>query len=53
MTSDLAQEAQIALLLAKEVIVLKKYLDFANVFSKESTKVLFECTEINKHAIKL
>ena len=38
---------------AKEVTMPVEYSDFANVFSKESAKVLPEHTGINKHAIKL
>ena len=53
MTIQPAQEAQIASLLAKEVTVPAEYSDFADVFSKESAKVLPEHTGINKHAIKL
>ena len=48
-----ARETQIALVLAKEVIVLAKYSDFADVFSKELAKRLPERTGINEHAIKL
>ena len=39
-------------LLAKEVTVPAKYLDFANVFSKVSAEVLQECSKINKNVIK-
>ena len=35
-----AQDAQIALLLAKKVTILTKYTDFANVFSKNLAKML-------------
>ena len=48
-----AREAQIVSLLAKEVIVPAKYLDFTDVFSKESAEMLSKCIKINKHAIKL
>ena len=48
-----AWKAQIAFLLAKEVTVLAKYLDFADVFSKESAELLPKYTGINEHAIKL
>ena len=48
----LAWKAQIALLIIKKVIVLKKYLDYADVFSKELTEILLERKEINEHAIK-
>ena len=47
MTIHLAGKAQIALLLAKKVTVLAKYLDFADVFLKESAEVLPEYTGIN------
>ena len=53
MIIHLARKAQIALLLAKEVTVPVKYTDFADIFSKESAKVLPERTGINKHVIKL
>ena len=48
-----AQKAQIALFIAKNVIVLAKYSDFADVFSKKLAKVLPKRTKINKHAIKI
>ena len=48
-----AWKAQIALLLNKEVTIPAKHSDFANVFSKKLAEVLQECTEINKHAMKL
>lgn len=48
-----AREAQIALLLTEEVIVLDKYSDFADVFSKKSTTVLSKRNNINKHIIDL
>ena len=38
--------------LAKEVTVLAKYSDFADVFSKELAEVLPEHTGINEHSIK-
>ena len=47
-----AQEAQIALLIAKKVTVLVEYSDFADVFSKESTQVLPARTRISKHTIE-
>ena len=52
-TIYLSKKAQIALLLAKKITVLAKYLDFANVFFKELTKMLLEYTKINEHIIKL
>ena len=48
-----AQKAQIALLIAKEVIVPAEYSDFADVFSKKSAEMLLKHIGINKHAIKL
>ena len=42
--------AQIAFLLTK---FLEKYLNFANIFSKEKALVLSEHTELNEHAINL
>ena len=53
MTIHSASKAQIALLLIKEVTVLEKYLDFNNVFSKKSVKILPKRIKINKHTIKL
>ena len=47
------REAQIALLLTKEVKIPDEYFDFANIFSEEKALVLPECTELNKHAIDL
>ena len=37
----------------KEITVLEKYLDFADIFPKKSAKVLFKRTKINEHAIQL
>ena len=42
-----------ALLLAKKITVLAKYLDFADVFLEELANVLPEQTWVNEHAIKL
>lgn len=42
----------IALLLAKNNNIFKKYLDFANVFLKKLAKVSSDIIEINKHTIK-
>ena len=47
------REAQLALLLTKEVKIPDKYSDFADVFSKEKALVLPELTELNKYAIYL
>ena len=49
----LDKEAQIASLLTKEVKILDKYSDFANVFSEEQALVLPERTDINEYATKL
>ena len=48
-----AWKAQIALMLAKEFIILPEYLDFINVSSKASAKVLPERTRINEHVFEL
>ena len=53
MTIHLAKKTQITLLLAKEVIVPVKYLDFADIFLEESANILPEQTQGNKHTIKL
>ena len=42
-----------ALLLAKEITVLAKHLDFADMFLQESANVLPKQTGVNEHAIKL
>ena len=52
-TIHLAQEPQIALLIAKNVYFLAKSLDFTDVFLKEETEILSERTNINGHEIKL
>ena len=48
-----AREAQIALLIAKEVKIPTKYSDFSDIFSEKNTLVLPEITNLNQHAIKL
>ena len=48
-----AREAQLALLLTKEVTVPNEYLDFADVFSENSANVLPKRTGANEHIIKL
>ena len=53
MTIHPAREAHIALLLGKKVTVSAEYVDFVNLFLKESAEVLPERTCINEHAIKL
>ena len=52
-TIYLAREAQMALLLAQKVTVLAKYLDFADIFLKESANVLPEQIGVNEHVIEL
>ena len=52
-TIYLARKAHMALLLAKKVTVLAKYLDFANVFLEKSANILLEQTGVNKHAIEV
>ena len=49
----LARKAQIALLIAKEVKISTKYLDFADVFFKKKASILLKATKLNQHAIKL
>lgn len=48
-----AWEAQIILLLVKEISVPEKYANFSDVFFKESVVVLPNCLDINKHVINL
>ena len=48
-----ARKAQMALLLAKVVTVLAKYLDFADVFLKESSNILPKQIKVNEHVIEL
>ena len=48
-----AREAQIALLVAKEVKILIEYSYFSNVFSEEKALILIEVTKLNQHAIEL
>ena len=48
-----ARKAQIASLIAKEVKILTKYSDFADVFSEKKALVLPERTDLNEHAIEL
>ena len=47
----LTYKVQIALLLAKKLTILAKYLDFVKVFKKKLAKVLLEQTEINEYII--
>ena len=53
MTIYPAEKVQIALLLAKKVTILVKYLDFANIFLKKSANILLEQNRVYEHAIKL
>ena len=53
MTIYPAKKVKIALLLAKKIIILAKYSDFAYIFLKELTNVLPEQIKVNKYAIKL
>ena len=47
------RKAQMALLLAKKVTILAKYLDFVDVFLEESLNILSEQTGVNEHIIRL
>lgn len=53
MLIHLTQKAQIILLLVKKVIILTKYSDFINVFSKKSPVKFPKHIVINKHLINL
>ena len=53
MAIHLAREAQIALLVTKEVKIPIKYLDFSDVFLKEKALILPKVTKLNQQAIKL
>ena len=48
-----AREAQIALLVAKEVKIPIKYSDFSDVFLEKKALILLKATKLNQHAIKL
>ena len=48
-----AREAQIALLIAKEVKISTKYSDFSDVFLEKKASILPEATKLNQHAIEL
>lgn len=39
--------------LAKKVSILKEFINFLDIFFKESIAVLFDCSNINKYAINL
>ena len=51
-TIRLDWKAQIGLLLAKKVIGLAEYTNFADVFLKKYAEVLLKYAKINKYAIK-
>ena len=42
-----------ALLLAKKVTILAKYLDFANIFLEKLANIFLKQIEVNEYAIKL
>ena len=44
---DPAKKAQIALLVAKQVQILIKYLDFSDIFLKKKSLILLKITESN------
>ena len=52
-TIHLAREAPLALLLAKEVTMPTKYLDFTDGFLEKSANVLPERTGANEHGIEV
>ena len=52
MTIHSARQAYLALLLAKKVSVLAKYVDFADMFSEKLANVLPERTGVNKHVME-
>lgn len=47
------KEAQIVLLLIKEVKIPNKYSNFSNVFSEKKALELLEITNLNQYIIKL
>lgn len=47
------KKAKITFLLIEKVIILIKYLNFANIVYKKWAMVLLEQTDINKHTINL
>ena len=53
MTIHPVKQAQMALLLAKKIIVLAKYLDFADTLLKKLANVLPEPSGVSKHIMKL
>lgn len=48
-----ARKNEIALLITEKVAILAKYLDYTNVFLKNSVVELFEQSDIKQHAITL
>ena len=48
-----AKKTQIALLFIEKVLILAKYLDFANIFLKKSAQILPEQTRASKYTIML
>ena len=48
-----AQEAQIALLVAKEVKIPTKYSGFSDVFLEEKASILLKIIKLNQHVVKL
>lgn len=53
MTIHPTRDNQKSLLITEKVVILSKYLDYTNSFSKKSTAKLSKCSDINKHAINL
>lgn len=47
------KKVQICLLFNQKNMILAKYLDFRNIFSKKLAKVLFQCIKANKPVIIL
>lgn len=53
MSIHLGCKAQMAFLLVEKVSIPKKHTNFSDIFFKKSAIVLFNCSDINKHAINL
>ena len=49
----LTKKVWIALLIAKKVQILTKYLNFLDIFLEEKALILLETIKSNQHAIKL
>ena len=49
----LIRKTQIALLIAKKILVLAEYLDFLDIFSKKKTLILLKITKLNQFVIEL